>query len=330
MMRAMIMAALLCSCAFAWGAETLNTRYQHEPTYEITTINDQWLDKSRGRSFPVRIYCPVGSGPFPVIIFSHGLGGSCEHYAFLGQYWASCGYVSVHIQHPGSDSNVWKNKGPMKAWSDLKAAANAVSALNRVFDVRFSIDKLEELNISDVKLKGKLDMSRLGLSGHSFGAHTTLACVTKGMLPNISLTDSRIKAVVPMSTPVTEKTDEQKRRAFSGITIPCMHMTGTKDDSPVGETFAAARRVPFDFADKSQQYLINFQGGDHMVFTGRLPLIFNRGRDKKIQRYIQEYSLAFWDGWLCDDVKGRNWLENNGVQELGKYATFEMKSPSLD
>ena len=38
-----------------------------------------------------------------MIVFSHGLGGTRDGYEYLGRHWASYGYVSVHLQHKGSD-----------------------------------------------------------------------------------------------------------------------------------------------------------------------------------------------------------------------------------
>ena len=42
----------------------------------------------------------------PVVLFSHGLGGSREGYGYLGSYWAAHGYVAVHLQHIGSDETM--------------------------------------------------------------------------------------------------------------------------------------------------------------------------------------------------------------------------------
>ena len=70
-----------------------------------------WVDTARQRHVPVKIYLPEkGAGPFPVIVFSHGLGGSREAYEYLGRHWASYGYVIAHIQHEGSDDQVWKGQ----------------------------------------------------------------------------------------------------------------------------------------------------------------------------------------------------------------------------
>ena len=85
--------------------------------YAVETARYDWQDEARQREIPVKLYFPkTGDGPFPVIIFSHGLGGSRDNYEYLGRHWASHGYVSVHLQHKGSDAAVWKDQAnPMEA-----------------------------------------------------------------------------------------------------------------------------------------------------------------------------------------------------------------------
>ena len=59
---------------------------------------------------PVRVFLPAATTPSPIILFSHGLGGSREGNAFLGEHWAKRGYVAVFLQHPGSDGSVWVSR----------------------------------------------------------------------------------------------------------------------------------------------------------------------------------------------------------------------------
>jgi predicted dienelactone hydrolase len=134
-----------------------------------------WRDDTRSRDVPVKIYYPKGEGKaLPVILFSHGLGGSREGYAYLGRHWASYGYVCVHIQHMGSDESVWKGQAqPMESMK--KAVADPQNALNRPLDVHFVLDRLEKLQGEEGPLKGRMDLTRVGMAGHSFGAYTTMA-----------------------------------------------------------------------------------------------------------------------------------------------------------
>ena len=103
------------------------------PTSEVANSKLDWHDAKRDRNVPVKIYFPKdGPGPFPVVVFSHGLGGSRDGYEYLGRHWAGCGYVSVHVQHIGSDDSVWKDVPVAERAKSLqRGAANISSALNR-------------------------------------------------------------------------------------------------------------------------------------------------------------------------------------------------------
>ena len=104
------------------------------------------------------LFPPRGPGPFPLVVFSHGTGGSRAGYAFLGEHWASHGYASLHVQHLGSDQAVWQRQPePMKR---MKAAAvNPENATNRPRDVSFAIDQADLLQAGDSPLAGRLDLA---------------------------------------------------------------------------------------------------------------------------------------------------------------------------
>ena len=98
------------------------------PTMEVSVLKLDWHDSARDRHVPAKIYFPKeGAGPFPVVIFSHGLGGSREGYEYLGRHWAGCGYVSVHLQHIGSDDSVWKDLPAAERGKSLQKAASNLS-----------------------------------------------------------------------------------------------------------------------------------------------------------------------------------------------------------
>lgn len=304
------------------------------PVWRTTTASNQvviaredWVDAKRNRTVPVKIYLPAtGAGPFPVILFSHGLGGSREGYEYLGQYWAAHGYVSVHLQHAGSDAAVWQDVKLGQRMTAMRTAAKQPrNAMDRVQDVSFVLDQLARWNSTNETERGHLDLARIGVAGHSFGAHTTLTtagAAYSGLGDGLG-GDSRVKAALPLSAPVPAN----KRRleeAFAGVKIPCLHMTGTKDNSPIGETTAAERRLPFDYCRNSDQFLITFTGGDHAVFGGRE----RRGggaKDATFQQLICVSSLAFWDAYLCDDLAARKWLTEQFKATLGAEGVFEMK-----
>ena len=298
---------------------------------EVETALYNWTDAARSRQVPVKVYYPkTGQGPYPVIIFSHGLGGSRDGYEYLGRYWASYGYVSVHVQHLGSDTAIWQGDfRPLKSMS--AAAADPSNAVNRPLDIRFTIDQMAKVAKEEGPLKGRLDMDRVGAAGHSFGAYTTLAVAGEVFVTpqgrEISLPDPRIKAAIAMSSPVP-KDHTTLDKAFGSIRIPVFHMTGTKDDSPIGDTKAADRRLPFDHSKGLDQYLVTFDGGDHMIFSGRGRLTAGGEKDAEFQGLIRIASLAFWDAYLKGDAKAKTWLAGGGFEKaLGKDGKFEQKPP---
>lgn len=299
------------------------------PVFAVKTILVTWHDDARDRDVPAKIYYPTPSksaatfAPLPVIIFSHGLGGSREGYSYVGEYWAAHGYVCVHLQHLGSDEAIWKDaKAPMAAVK--RAAADPDNARNRPLDVKFALDRITLLNTDATSpLKGRLDLAHIGLAGHSFGAFTTMTTVNPGGLLAAKSYDPRIKAAIAMSTPAAKRPE-----IYEGIKIPVYHLTGTADTDPVGgATDPKQRRLPYDKTKSASAALLTFEGGDHGVFSGDR----RRGKvaptDARYFEIIQRSTLAFWDAQLKSDATARKWFYEGGLAAaLGKDGVFEHKN----
>jgi predicted dienelactone hydrolase len=134
-----------------WPDTTLSAEEPYQPrpsSQSVGTLYYQWHDAARNRDVPVKIYYPsAATEGSPVVIFSHGLGGNREGYEYLGRHWAGCGYVSVHIQHFGSDESVWKNVPRSEVLAKMvEAANNRPNVVNRAKDISFVIDQLVQLN----------------------------------------------------------------------------------------------------------------------------------------------------------------------------------------
>ncbi len=52
-----------------------------------------------GDTLKVRVVRPVGAGPFPLIVFSHGFASDVDEYDALLHHWASHGYLSIAPFH---------------------------------------------------------------------------------------------------------------------------------------------------------------------------------------------------------------------------------------
>jgi predicted dienelactone hydrolase len=308
--------------AFGWSPDS--------PPGKIDTIELTWHDAARDRDVPVKIYYPAKAvSPCPMIIFSHGLGGSREGYSYLGEHWAGQGYICVHIQHLGSDDGVWQGAG-LQGYSLLvKAAADPKNALNRAEDVTFAIDRMLALNRQTAlagfdPFKGLVNEKEIGMAGHSFGAWTTLAVVGEKNPGGVTLTDPRIKAAIAMSAPVPGGAEKAKG-AFAAIAVPVFHMTGTRDNSPIGETNAADRRIPYDQATVPGSCLMVLNGADHMTFSGHVFGAY-ADEDEHYQKYIVAGSTAFWDATLRGDKAAGEWLYKGGFAKLmGNEGTFETR-----
>ncbi len=334
-MRIIFLLTFFMICRHAIYAEVdclpMNTSSNQPETYQVDTVLLQWHDAKRGRDIPVKIYYPKDyAGICPVIVFSHGLGGSRQGYAYLGNFWAGQGYVSIHLQHLGSDDSLWIDKAPDDIMPAMrKAVADISNSLNRIFDVHFALDQLDILNTEEGVLKGRLDIQHIGMAGHSFGAFTTLAAIGEGF-PRLgsrlqTYDDSRIKAAIAMSASPSRHREKLKK-VYSGIDIPCFHMTGTLDDSPVSTTKAAERRLVYDNIDRPDQYLLTFEAGDHMVFSGRSTPGRDTSRDSTFHNLIQISTTAFWDAYLKNDKKALQWLtEGDFEKQLNGNGTFEHK-----
>src|SRR5438128_7514601 len=56
-------------------------------------------DAQRNKDVEASIEYPTRGGPFPIIVFSHGYGGSDRGYEPLISYWTSNGYVCIRPSH---------------------------------------------------------------------------------------------------------------------------------------------------------------------------------------------------------------------------------------
>ena len=68
---------------------------QMVPQVEIASNRIDLKDASRDRTLPLRVYLPPEKAAAPVILFSHGLGGSCDNNPYLGNHWAKRGYAAI-------------------------------------------------------------------------------------------------------------------------------------------------------------------------------------------------------------------------------------------
>ncbi|MHB2015919.1 MAG: alpha/beta hydrolase family protein [Candidatus Xenobia bacterium] len=289
---------------------------RYDPLQPLTKFQPLELQIDGNRPLPLRVYLTDTPGPAPVLLFSHGLGGSCEGYAYLGKQWASRGYVSVHLQHPGSDDSVWRDVPPEQRMEAMRKAASGRNLLLREEDVTRVLDTLTVWNATEGNpLHGRLDMSRVGMSGHSFGALTTQMVSGED-----GHADPRIKAAVIMSPSSPRRGSGAD--AFASVQIPWMLMTGTEDAAPIGDQKVADRLAVFPALPPGDKYELVLDGARHLAFSDREA----PGRNPNHHRAILALSTAFWDTYLRGDAAAKAWLTGSGARQVLQPADeFEMR-----
>ena len=284
------------------------------PTVPLDLI---WHDDARDRDIPLRIYLPAATTPEPVVLFSHGLGGSRENNAFLGQHWAGRGYVGVFLQHLGSDSSIWQDKPVNERMTAMRDAASVANFRLRVEDVSAVLTQLAKWN-GEVghPLYHRLDLAHIGMSGHSFGAVTTQAVSGESFrLVGTRFTDPRIKAAC-MFSPSAPAPGVDPGQAFGSVTIPWLLMTGTDDVSPIGDQDAASRLKVFPALPPGAKYQVVLLGAEHSAFGDRPLPGDQQPSNPNHHRVMLALTTAFWDAYLRGDPAAKAWLDGDGPRSV--------------
>ncbi|MCU0719265.1 MAG: dienelactone hydrolase [Pirellula sp.] len=293
-----------------------------ETTGDVQTVDLTVRDSDRNRDLPIRVFLPpkqngaLTASKAPVVLFSHGLGGSKNGSAFLGTHWAAHGYVAVFLQHPGSDESVWKEQRLANRMTEMREAASANNLMLRLKDIPTVIDQLEAWNKEpNHVLVGRLDLSKIGMSGHSFGGQTTQG-VSGQSFPVVGqrLTDKRISAAIVMSPGSPERGNADQ--AFGRVSIPWLLMTGTHDTAPIGGQTVESRRKVFPALPPGDKFELVLDGAKHSAFTDRPLPGDSQKRNGNHHRVILGLSTAFWDAYLKKDAEAKNWLNGEGAQRI--------------
>ncbi|HSD37295.1 MAG TPA: alpha/beta hydrolase-fold protein [Rhodocyclaceae bacterium] len=266
--------ALLAACApLPWAnspqaRSTTPAFSQHAEAYEVVDLD--WIDQARQREVPVRLYLPKTSSagkPVPLVLFSHGMGGSRNGYSYLADDWASHGIASLHVQHVGSDRSVWQGSRIGVLWQ-LQQAASAGEAMARAQDMRFALDQL--LASPDAV---RIARERIAVAGHSYGANTAMLVAGAHVMQHgevLALSDARIKAAILISSPPFYGEDDFAP-ILQSIRAPTLHITSTADviEVPGYHSDVSDRIKVFNAIGSRDKALAVFKGGSHSMFTDR-------------------------------------------------------------
>ncbi|MBL8519296.1 MAG: dienelactone hydrolase [Betaproteobacteria bacterium] len=330
MISALAFALAVLIADTAEGAQPTVPAYDAPGAFSVNASDETWRDAKRERDVPVKVYAPASrdeQATFPVVLFSHGLGGSREAGRLWAAHWASHGFIVLALQHAGSDEGLWKDRAAGNIEANLKGGMTFSNLALRVGDVRFAIDEIGRRAQASESPWKRADPARIGMSGHSFGAQTTLA-VTGQKSPGLSGQaglEPRIRAAIALSPNARNKMNLP--RQFGDIRVPFFSVTGTEDGSVLGDgTTWQDRTLPHEHMPDGGKYLVVYDGADHMVFGGQeIRRRAKTARDAEVQRRVQASTLAFWKTHLQDDKAAAGWLLDGFPKMLGAQDQYKTK-----
>ena len=303
--------------ALAMGLGTL----AHPWVLAQPSVEDEtWTDARRSREVPVRVRWPADGAPLPaggrpVLLFSHGLGGTRDGGTVWGEAWAAAGFVVIHLQHVGSDLEaVRQAAGGFGNRAALRTVAGPRELLQRLGDVVFVLAQVMQRQAQALGRWAGVRPTRVGMSGHSFGAHTTLGVAGQSYPGFAGLSEPRLGAFIAFSPTAPVQAPEQ---GFAAITRPVLCVTGSRDDDVLGTGASPQQRqAAYAALPPGHKAQLVLQDGDHMTFGGQpgraseiLPReAITRELQPRHHALVAAITTDWWRATLLDDAQARQRL----------------------
>jgi predicted dienelactone hydrolase len=267
-----------------------------------------------------RTLAPIAQrGPFPVVVLEHGTGVVPSIYTVLAEGLASTGFVVVATNHtPDSlisvfpDGHEVRFKPYWPTGAERRAQGVAIGKFAEdvlMRDVHFVLDRISEMQSHDEFWHGQLNLSRVGIVGHSMGG-TTAAWATKE--------DPRILAGVNLdgSTFPGLNADVRPVEVHKPLLFIMTEEHASNPDVRVREYVGS----------ESNTYYVVISGADHMSFTDS-PLIVSRfARDPKGDNGVLERAVltSTLTRSLVEEFFGK-YLKGDGAPHLDVITHVDRK-----
>lgn len=177
-------------------------------------------DETPGRHLPTQLWYPASGGPYPLVVFSHGVTGTPDQYAALLEGWAAAGFVVA---------------APIFPLTSLGSPVVIQDILNQPADVSYVLTQVLALDTKDGDpLHGRIRTDRIAVTGHSGGAVTTL-----GLLSRCCREPRATAAIVLSGTP------QGFENTYARPGVPTLFLHGSADQQiPIDRGRAAYAAAP--------------------------------------------------------------------------------------
>lgn len=248
-------------------------------------------------------------GAWPVLIFSHGMNLFRQQNTFQAEELASNGYIVAAIDHTyDAAATVLSDGRVAPALTKLDDGLPALDAHITLWveDVKSVLDQLEQLNASsDSRFHGALNMSKIGMFGHSFGGATAMQML---------LQDERIIAAINMDGGLYGPTAQD-----TGVGKPFLLMNAEDTENYYKDAVSKGQNLQTDSAEWMLSMLnhrreLALTGGGcsltipsthHFSFTDYSlysPVLQSKtGASQSVPGLINEISLLFFDRYVKGD-----------------------------
>jgi predicted dienelactone hydrolase len=205
-------------------------------------------------TFDISPDAPIAPGRFPLVVMSHGGGGSHLLYRSFCTHLARNGYVVAMPMHPGDNRD------------DKSLEGTHQNLVNRPRHISLTIDAV----CHDPRFSAAVDADRVAMIGHSMGGYTALAVA--GGTPwsqeaqRVDVTpDPRVRALVLLAPAAAFYMPEDSLR---NVVIPILLLAGECDTvTPLWHAELVLDRVP----DRAQVIYHVIPNAGHFSFISPFP-----------------------------------------------------------
>lgn len=212
------------------------------------------------------------AGPYPMLVFSHGYGGSGLAAVFLTEKLASLGWVVAAPDHHDRESAArirtgangdFDRIGLLKDARDITASGpkDRGGYVYRLDEMQLVLGELPRVKPFD----SVIDTERVAVGGHSFGGFTAL-----GVCGTIrERLDPRIRAVLIFSSGASGYLFTEAE--IASVAVPSMYFLGERErEQRRGEATMAEISEKIYGSLPPPKYLVEIRGGTHFSFNNSL------------------------------------------------------------